>query len=93
MRVIKAEVIAKRQSGIDIKFSNGIRDFIAAIDKENLQIEDIKNHDVFVKVYSMFRNCCNAYPTNVLESGTSKEDDEEIKDLLDRILELLDYNI
>lgn len=93
MRAVNAKVIARRQNGVDVKFSNGMRDFIASIDKENLTIEDIKNYSVNVKVYSIIRNCCNAYPANVLESGTSESDDEEIKDLLDKIVDMVGYTI
>ncbi|AYE34786.1 hypothetical protein [Clostridium septicum] len=93
MRAVNAKVIARRQNGVDVKFSNGMRDFIASIDKENLTIEDIKNYSVNVKVYSIIRNCCNAYPANVLELGTSKSDDEEIKDLLDKIVDMVGYTI
>lgn len=87
MRVVKAEVIATRKKGIDIKFSNGMRDFIASIDKENLTIENIKSNQCYVKVFSMIRNCCAAYPASVLETGMNKSDDEEIKQLLNDLVE------
>lgn len=86
MRVVKAEVIANRKKGIDIKFSNGMRDFIASIDKEELTIEDIRNSECYVKVFSMIRNCCAAYPANVLETGINESDDKEIKELLNDLV-------
>lgn len=93
MRVVEPKVIASRKDGIDIKFSNGIREFIASLEKDNITFEDIENYKARVKVYSMIRNCCAASPLYVLESYKSNEDDLEIEALLTRFVELIGNDI
>ncbi|MGL5086773.1 MAG: hypothetical protein ACRC68_13815 [Clostridium sp.] len=93
MRVVEAKIIANRNDSIDIKFSNGMREFIASIEKENIKFENIVNNEVNVKVYSMIRNCCGASPLYILESFKSEEDDLEIADLLARFIELMRNDI
>ncbi|GAB6169274.1 hypothetical protein JCM1393_17340 [Clostridium carnis] len=93
MRVIKANVAAKRDHGLDIKFTNGMREFIASIDGENLTLEKIKTNNVKVSVYSMSRNCCAAYPVSVLKSGENKDDDKEIKELLETFIIMIGKEI
>lgn len=93
MRVVNAKIIANRNDGIDIKFSNGMREFIASLDKSENTFEDIKNNKVNVKVYSMIRNCCGASPIYVLESGKSKDEDLEIAELLSIFIELIEEDI
>lgn len=93
MRVVNAKIIANRVNEIDIKFSNGMRDFVANIKKDKITLEDIKNNTVNVKVYSMIRNCCAASPIYVLESNKSKEGDIEISELLVRLLDIIGNDI
>lgn len=93
MRVVSAKIIANRNDGMDIKFSNGMREFVAALEKNEITFEDIKNNEVNVKVYSMIRNCCSAAPLYVLESGKSKEEDLEIEKLLAIIIKLIGKDI
>ena len=93
MRVVGPKIIANRNDGIDIKFSNGMREFIASLDKSENTFEDIKNNKVNVKVYSMIRNCCAASPIYVLESGKSKDEDLEIAELLSIFIELIEEDI
>lgn len=93
MRVVKAEISATSKNTADIKISNGMREFIVSIKKDNLKIEDIESNDVEVKVYSMVRNCCAACPIYVLESGKNEKDDEEIRLLLMDIMRLVGENL
>ena len=93
MRVVSAKVIASTNDRIDIKFSNGIREFIATLEKKEIGFEDIKQNEVNVKVYSMIRNCCSASPLYILESFKSKDDDLEIVEMLARFIELIGEDI
>lgn len=93
MRVVNAKIIASRNDGIDIKFSNGMREFVAALEKSAIAFEDIENNEVNVKVYSMIRNCCSAAPLYVLESGKNEDEDLEIKELLDLFIKLIGKDI
>lgn len=87
MKVLNPQLKAIRNSGIDIKISNGFREFMVSFDKEDLTYEDLLNYNVNTKVYSMIRNCCAAIPLTVLETGKSEEEDNEISELIDTILE------
>lgn len=91
MKVVKAEVKNIRNSGLDIKMNNGLRDFMITIDKDNLTYNELINYDdkVKIQVHSMIRNCCAACPVVVLEKGKSKQDDEELKDVMDKILDIV----
>lgn len=89
MRVVNPKVVGKRESGIDIKFSNGMREFICEINKPKIKLEDIVNDSVEVRVYSFIRNCCAAAPMYVLESGLNETDDSEIKQLLNDLMVVL----
>ncbi|MGL5354499.1 MAG: hypothetical protein ACRDA5_14460 [Clostridium sp.] len=93
MRVVNPKIVAIRENGIDIKFSNGMREFIASLEKSNIKFENIANNEVKVKVYSMIRNCCGAAPLYVLESFKSEEDDLEIAELLSKFIELIENDI
>lgn len=93
MRVVKASISAKGKNSMDIKISNGMRDFNVEIKKEALSYDDIKDNKVSVKVYSMIRNCCAACPIYVLESGKNLEEDNEIADLLKEICNLISEDI
>lgn len=93
MRVINPKIIANRNNELDIKFSNGMREFIATLNKANIKFDHIKNNEVYVKVYAMIRNCCTASPLYVLESGKNKEDDLEIKELITIFIELIGEEI
>lgn len=93
MRVVNRKIIANRNEGIDIKFSNGMREFVAGIEKTANTFEDIKSNNVNVKVYSMIRNCCAASPIYVLESHKSEAEDLEITELLNKFLELIGKEI
>lgn len=88
MRVKEAKFSAKRKDGIDIKIFNGRREFIVSIDKKDLTYNDIENNNIYVKVYSMIRNCCAACPIIVLETGKKPEDDAEIEQLIKDIISL-----
>ncbi|GAA0123201.1 MAG: hypothetical protein KID00_10750 [Clostridium argentinense] len=88
MRVVKAELKAIRKNGIDVKIHNGLMGFITSIDKENITFEDIVNHKVHTKVILLTKKCCSSTPMTILETGVKKEDDDEIEELLDRIIEL-----
>lgn len=89
MKVVSAEIVAKRFSGIDLKVNNGVRDFGVNIDKKKLTYDDFKNSDMEVRVYTLIRNCCTGKPLAVFESGRSDEDNEEIKELLESIDSLI----
>lgn len=93
MRVVSAKVIANRNDGIDIKFSNGMREFVAGIEKSENTFQDMKNNKVNVKVYSMIRNCCAASPVFVLESHKSEAEHQEVAELLTRFIELIGNDI
>ncbi|GIM29384.1 hypothetical protein CPJCM30710_20500 [Clostridium polyendosporum] len=87
MRVLNPQLKAVRKLGIDIKISNGFREFMVSFDKEGLTYADLLSYNVNTKVYSMIRNCCAAIPLTVLETGRSEEEDKEINELIDKILE------
>ncbi|MPQ44032.1 hypothetical protein [Clostridium tarantellae] len=95
MRIVKAELKAVRKLGIDIKLSNGMRQFIMSIDKKNLSMDDLLNYDenMEIKVHSMVRNCCAACPIVVLEKGKNEADDNELKEIIRKIIELDGENI
>ncbi|MGL4741461.1 MAG: hypothetical protein ACRC41_11760 [Sarcina sp.] len=93
MKVEYAKIIAKRFTGIDIKVNNGIRDFIVNIDKRNLTYENFKNMQMDVKVYTLIRNCCTGKSLALFETGKSKEEFEEIKELIDNIDSLIGNEI
>ena len=85
MKVVSAEIVAKRFSGVDLKVNNGVRDFGVNIDKKKLSYDDFKNGDMEVRVYTLIRNCCTGKPLAVFESGRTEKDDQEIKELLESI--------
>lgn len=93
MKVIKAEVKNIRDSGLDIEINNGLRDFMVTIDKENLTYDELINYynnsKIKIKVYSMIRNCCAAYPVVVLEKDKNKEEDKELIDVMKNILDII----
>ena len=89
MKVVSAEIVAKRFSGVDLKVNNGVRDFGVNIDKKKLSYDDFKNGDMEVRVYTLIRNCCTGKPLAVFESGRTEKDDQEIKELLESIDSLI----
>lgn len=89
MKAVLAEASSKRYKGLDIKINNGVRDFTVSIDKENLKYEEFKNIDMHVNVYALVRNCCSGKPVSILESGTSIEDDNSIRELINSIDNLI----
>ncbi|WP_297439035.1 hypothetical protein [uncultured Clostridium sp.] len=89
MKVISAEVIAKRYTGIDIKVNNGVREFIVNIDKKKLTYEQFKNIDMEVRVYTLVRNCCSGKPLALFETGKSEAELNEIKELIEGIDNLM----
>lgn len=91
MRVTKAELRNVRSSGADIKISNGIREFMITIDKKDLSFNDIINYcdDTKITVHSMIRNCCAACPVTVLEKGKNEADDNELKEVLYKVVEII----
>ncbi|GEM_PF-2288765 len=93
MKVVKAELKAIRKNGIDVKVHNGLMGLITSIDKEDITFEDIANHQVHTKVILLTRKCCSSTPMTILETGVKAEDDEEIVELLDKILELIGEEI
>lgn len=93
MKVLKAELKAVRKNGIDVKVHNGLMELIASIDKKNITFEDIINHQVHTKVILLTKKCCSSTPMTILETAVNPEDDEEILELLDRILELIGEEI
>lgn len=89
MKVVFAEIVAKRFGGIDLKVNNGVREFGVNIDKKKLSYDDFKNGNMEVRVYTLIRNCCTGKPLAVFESGRTQKDDEEIKELLESIDSLI----
>lgn len=89
MKAVKAEIVAKRYSGLDIKFSNGVRDFVINIDKKKLTYDEFKNIDMNARVYTLVRNCCSAKPIALFETGKTEQEFLEIKELIESIDELI----
>ena len=98
MKIVSAEIIAKRYTGIDIKVNNGVRDFVVNIDKKKLTYEQFKNIEMEVRVYTLVRNCCSGKPLALFETGKGEKEQSEIKELIecidnfisDKLIELLE---
>ena len=93
MRVVNPKIVANRDNELDIKFSNGMREFIATLNRPDIKFDDIKNNEVDVKVYAMIRNCCTASPLYVLESGKNEEGNLEIEKLITVFIKLIGEEI
>lgn len=89
MVIKSAVVVNKNKKEIDVKVTNGHREFMVEISKENISFDNIKDKDVNVRVYSLIRTCCASCPKYVLESGKNEKDDEEIAQLINDICELI----
>ncbi|MGL4452919.1 MAG: hypothetical protein ACRCTZ_17280 [Sarcina sp.] len=89
MIAVSAEIVAKRFSGIDLKISNGVREFGVNIDKKKLSYEEFKNIDMEVRVYTLIRNCCSGKPLALFQTGRSEKDNAEIKELIESIDSLI----
>lgn len=93
MKVVSAELKAIRYNGIDLKIHNGLMSMLVSMDKENITYDDILKQDVHTKVILLTRKCCSCSPTLILESGVKKEDDDEINELINRIIEFIGSDI
>lgn len=97
MKIMKSELVGISKNDkttiVDLKINNGRMNFSVVIEKENMKFEDIINNNVDVRVILLTRNCCTAFPTLVLESGRNPEEDEEICEMLSRIIELIGNEI
>lgn len=90
MRVKSGAIINKSKKEINIKINNGHRDFMVELLKDDIDLDNLKDKDIKVRVYSMIRNCCAACPKYVLESGKNEEDDKEIEKLVEDISSLIE---
>lgn len=97
MKIVRSELVGISNNNqttiVDLKINNGRMNFSVVIEKENMKFEDIINNNVDVRVILLTRNCCTAFSTLVLESGRNTEEDEEICEMLSRIIELIGNEI
>lgn len=93
MRIVSAtfEKVMKNKEKKEVllKVSNGIKKFNVTIGKEDLTFDDIKNYDVEFKAVYLERNCCSIFPMVILENGVNAENDDEVREAIDRLLELV----
>lgn len=85
--VKRSEIIRDNEVEVHLHVHNGFNNLNVTISKNNLKFEDIKNYDVDVRVVFYARNCCKAAPMLIMDSA-KESDREEIKALIDSILEL-----
>lgn len=88
MRIVKARVEQVTKDGIIVMMSNGIKPLNLIVNKKDITFEDFKEMRGEYKVTSLLQGCCSSCPVTVLESGKNKKDDNEMKEVIKKVIEI-----
>ena len=89
MRIVKANLEEINKNGIIIKMSNGIKTKNLIVNKKDMTFEDFKELRGEYKVMSWLQGCCTSSPIVVLESGKSEKEDNEMKEVINKVIEMI----
>lgn len=89
MKIVKAKIEQVTEDGIIIMMSNGIKPLNLIVNKKDMTFEDFKELRGEYKVMSWLQGCCTSSPIVVLESGKSEKEDNEMKEVINKVIEMI----
>lgn len=89
MKIVKAKIEQVTEDGIIIMMSNGIKPLNLIVNKKDMTFEDFKELRGEYKVTSLLQGCCLSCPVTVLESGKSEKDNNEMREVVDKVIKII----
>lgn len=89
MKIVKAKIEQFTEDGIIIMMSNGIKPLNLIVNKKDMTFEDFKELRGEYKVTSLLQGCCSSCPVTVLESGKSEKDNNEMREVVDKVIKII----